>query len=96
MQNGISFQALQPHRLWHPVIFISGGLRPDQVGKIKTILSLLNASEIPEELDLPTFRFHALSGDRKDFFSITVRANWRITFSFEKGKAFRVDLKDYH
>jgi plasmid maintenance system killer protein len=25
-----------------------------------------------------------------------VRANWRIIFRFERGKAFDVDLVDYH
>jgi plasmid maintenance system killer protein len=25
-----------------------------------------------------------------------VRANWRIVFRFERGKAFDVDLLDYH
>ena len=35
-------------------------------------------------------------GDLKGFWSLTVRANWRITFRFADGKAFDVDLVDYH
>jgi plasmid maintenance system killer protein len=27
---------------------------------------------------------------------VTVRANWRLTFSFEAGDASDVDLEDYH
>jgi proteic killer suppression protein len=29
-------------------------------------------------------------------FSVTVRANWRITFRFEQGRAYDVHLEDYH
>jgi proteic killer suppression protein len=74
----------------------SSGLRPDFVQKIRQILSALDAAESPEEMDLPTFHFHALKGDRKDTYSVTVRANWRITFKFENGAACGVDLEDYH
>ncbi len=72
------------------------GLNPDLVGKIKAILSALEAAEAPEELDLPGFRLHRLTGDRRGTFAVTVRANWRITFRFEQGKASDVHLEDYH
>jgi len=32
----------------------------------------------------------------KDFWSVTVRANWRIIFRFVNGKVLDVDLVDYH
>lgn len=73
-----------------------GGLPTDQIAKIKRILSSLDAAETPEELDLPTFHFHPLIGDRKGYYSVTVRANWRITFKFEHGKALDVNFEDYH
>jgi toxin HigB-1 len=72
------------------------GLDSERVVKIKKILSSIEAAESPEELDLPTFHFHPLTGDRKGFFSITIRANWRITFRFEHGNAYDVNLEDYH
>jgi proteic killer suppression protein len=37
-----------------------------------------------------------LKGDRRGFWAVTVRANWRIVFRFEEGKAFDVDFLDYH
>ncbi len=37
-----------------------------------------------------------MDGDLKGFWSVTVRANWRIIFRFESGNAFEVDLLDYH
>lgn len=47
-------------------------------------------------MNVPTFRLHLLKGERKGFFSVTVRANWRIIFRFEDGDAFDVDFVDYH
>ena len=44
----------------------------------------------------PTFRLHELKGDRKDTWSVTVQANWRITFRFSGGDADDVDYEDYH
>jgi toxin HigB-1 len=49
-----------------------------------------------EGLDRPTFRLHPLTGDRKGFWAVTVRANWRIVFRFVDGKALDVDFVDYH
>jgi proteic killer suppression protein len=28
--------------------------------------------------------------------AVTVRANWRVTFRFQGGDAYDVDLEDYH
>jgi toxin HigB-1 len=39
---------------------------------------------------------HPLKGDLKGYWSLTVRANWRIVFRFADGKASDVDLVDYH
>jgi toxin HigB-1 len=45
---------------------------------------------------LPTFGLHALKGDLKGYWAATVRANRRVIFRFEDGKALDVDLVDYH
>ena len=72
------------------------GVNPEHVRKIRQILAALYAAQMIEALNLPTFRLHPLTGNLKGFWSITVRANWRIIFRFENGKAFDVDLVDYH
>ena len=72
------------------------GVNPEHVRKIGQILAALYAAQTIEALDLPTFRLHPLTGNLKGFWSITVRANWRVIFRFENGKAFDVDLVDYH
>ena len=47
-------------------------------------------------MDLPGFRLHPLKGDLKGFWSVNVRANWRIIFRFEETDVFDVELIDYH
>ena len=72
------------------------GIRPDLADAVKRILTVLDAADAPHALDLPGYRLHRLKGDRKGFWAVTVRANWRITFRFEDGHAHDVDLTDYH
>jgi len=64
--------------------------------RIETILAALDVATKIADLDRPSFRLHALSGDRKGQWSMTVRANWRITFRFADGEPSEVDFADYH
>ena len=45
---------------------------------------------------MPGYRLHQLKGDRKEFWSIRISANWRMVFRFDGGDVFEVDLVDYH
>jgi proteic killer suppression protein len=47
-------------------------------------------------MDLPGFRLHALKGERKGWWALTVHANWRVIFRFEDANADDVDYIDYH
>jgi len=47
-------------------------------------------------MDLPGWRLHPLKGDLAGFWSVTIQANWRITFRFQEGAATDVDYLDYH
>jgi proteic killer suppression protein len=58
--------------------------------------SFLEAADSPEDMALPMFRFHPLTGDRRGSYSVTVKANWRVTFRFHNGAAHDVNLEDYH
>jgi toxin HigB-1 len=71
-------------------------LPSDMLLRIKIILSTLHAAEDIEGVNLPSFRLHPLKGDFKEYYAVTVRANWRIIFSFKGGAAFNVDFIDYH
>ena len=71
-------------------------IRPDLVEKVENILAVLDAVQTVQDMDLPGFRLHPLTGDLKGFWAVTVRANWRLIFRFERGRALDVDLVDYH
>jgi proteic killer suppression protein len=71
-------------------------LRPDMVARIRVLLAALDAANSIEGMNRPSFRLHPLKGDLKGFWSVAVRANWRIIFRFENGRALDVDFVDYH
>lgn len=72
------------------------GVNPEHAGKLRNILARLAASSVVADMDLPGFRLHALKGERKGFWAVTVRANWRVVFRFDDGHAEDVDYVDYH
>ena len=72
------------------------GVNAEHVRKLRQILALLDAAQNVDALDYTTFRLHPLKGDLKGFWSLTVRANWRVISHFEDGNASDVDLVDYH
>ena len=47
-------------------------------------------------MDLPGFRLHALAGELKGHYAVSVSGNWRVTFRFEDNMAADVDYVDYH
>ena len=79
--------------------FITGtkkGIQPEHAEKIARVLDRLDASTSPVDMNLPGYRLHELKGRDAGIWSVTVRANWRITFEFIGQDAFVVDYRDYH
>ncbi len=72
------------------------GIRPDLVDMVQEMLTALDDAVTPQELNLPGYRLHPRKGDLKGFWSVTVRANWRIIFRFDGTDALDVELIDYH
>ena len=66
------------------------------MSRIRRILSDLDAAVQPGDLQLPGYRLHPLTGDRRGQWSVRVSGNWRIVFRFEDGVAVDVTLIDYH
>lgn len=66
------------------------------VAKVERILQRLDEITDPEQMALPGYRLHPLSGDLRGFWSVTVNGNWRVIFRFEDGQPRNVDLIDYH
>jgi toxin HigB-1 len=72
------------------------GIRPDLVDTVEDILARLDQATMPQALNLPGYRLHPLKGELQGFWSVTVRANWRIIFRFGETDASDVELIDYH
>ena len=80
-------------------LFVDGGrrgLQANMIDKIENILAVLSRARVPLDMNLPGFRLHPLKGRLKGFWSVTVRANWRVIFRFRDGHVWDVDLIDYH
>lgn len=71
-------------------------IRPDLLDTIEDILGRLDVAAAPQALNLPGYRLHPLKGNLQGFWSVTVRANWRIIFRFDGPDAVDVELTDYH
>lgn len=72
------------------------GVNADHAPKLRRILARLDTVKVVSDLDLPGYRLHALKGDLRGYYSVTVQANWRVIFRFEQGGASDVDYVDYH
>jgi proteic killer suppression protein len=74
----------------------ASGIRPDLLDKVRTILAQLDEAQTIEDMRVTSFHLHPLKGNMKGLWSVTLRANWRIVFSFADGNAGDVELIDYH
>ena len=72
------------------------GLNAQHVEKIQRVLLYLDRASDPRDMALPGWRLHPLKGELAGFWSVTIKANWRIVFRFENGDVTDVDYVDYH
>jgi toxin HigB-1 len=66
------------------------------VPKLRRVLFRLHSATVSEDMNQPGYALHPLRGDFSGFWSVRVSGNWRVTFRFEDGQAFDIDLVDYH
>ena len=60
-------------------------------------LAVLNSAETLQDLaNLRSNRFEALSGDRKNQFSMRINRQWRICFRWKEDGPFDVEIVDCH
>lgn len=66
--------------------------------RIVDMIAFVDAAGSFDELAVPpNFGFHALSGDRKGTYAMTVTRNWRLTFTkVDEQTIADLDLEDYH
>ncbi|MBI5427509.1 MAG: type II toxin-antitoxin system RelE/ParE family toxin [Nitrospinae bacterium] len=77
----------------------ASGLPPSVVEKVRNIVTFLREMGDASELrDIPSWKAHQLSSDRKGTWSLAVTRNWRITFKIDrnKGEILDLDYEDYH
>lgn len=58
-------------------------------------LDALDRASAPGDMNVQGFDFHALHG-KPVRYTVHVNGPWCITFEFEDGDAYRVDLEQYH
>lgn len=72
-------------------------IAPSTVDKLRKMLAFLQDMEDPSELRaLGIWRAHRLVGDRKDFWSLHVTRNWRLTFYIAGDEIVDLRIEDYH
>ncbi len=77
----------------------TSGLSPSIVEKARNIVTFLQEmGDVKELREIPSWKAHQLSGDRKGTWSLMVTRNWRITFKVDqdKGEIFDLNFEDYH
>ena len=68
------------------------------IERLRRMLAYIDAADSLGELAVPpNFGLHALTGNRKGTWSMTLTRNWRLTFTVgENGALTELDLEDYH
>lgn len=79
--------------------FVTGNVADIQAHhakRLRLLLAALNTAEVIEDMYLPGYKLHSLKGALHGRWSITVNANWRMTFEFVDGNVHVLDYEDYH
>jgi proteic killer suppression protein len=63
--------------------------------KAGRVLSTLDAATMPEDMQLPGFRFHGLNTLPKRY-AVDASRNYQITWTWENGHALDVDIEVHH
>ena len=75
----------------------SKSLEPDVFRRAVRRLEYVHLAKTIHDLRVPpSNRLHALKGDRKGQYAISINEKWRICFHFVDGDAYDVEITDYH
>lgn len=72
------------------------GIQSNHARKLRMQLAALDTAQSIDDMDIPGYRLHQLTGNRRGIWTITVNANWRLTFVFEEGNVYILNYEDYH
>lgn len=59
-------------------------------------MTRLDIAKGADDMNVPGWGLHPLTGNLAQHYAVTVNGNWRLTFKFEDGDAVLVDYQDYH
>lgn len=79
--------------------YLSGskkGIQASHSNRLRMQLAALDTAQSLDDMDIPGYRLHQLTGNRKGVWSVTVSGNWRITYKFTDGNVYIVNYEDYH
>jgi proteic killer suppression protein len=71
-------------------------LQPQHIGKIRLIVTRLDAATTVSDMNAPGYRLHPLTGELRAFWSVKVDKNCRIVFRLVGEDIHDVDYLDYH
>ena len=68
--------------------------------RAKALLTIMHATTTLDDLRIqgepPNIRLHKLRGDRRDYWSVTIKLPWCIAFKFQNGEFSEVMIENYH
>jgi proteic killer suppression protein len=91
-----TFRSRQLERYWTKGD--ARGLPADHLKRVRLRLTALENAAAPEEMNVPGWHFHRLTGAMRGRYSVRVTGNWRLTFAWDDNgaAAIDVDYEDYH
>jgi proteic killer suppression protein len=91
----LSFGSKETEKIWNGERV---GKLPNDVQETgRRKLRMLNNSQNMHDLKIPpSNRLEKLSGNLKDYYSMRINDQWRITFKWQNGNASEVKITDYH
>jgi proteic killer suppression protein len=71
-------------------------IAPHLRARIERRLDALDQAMAPDDMNIPGFDFHGLTGDRKGTYTVHVNGPWCVTFRWDGQDAVDVNLENYH
>ena len=75
---------------------IRKGVQAKHIDKLEAILDLLDAADTITVMNFPGSNLHLLQPKKDQRWAVKVSGNWRVTFIFVDGDAYKVNYEDYH
>ncbi|NEQ98587.1 MAG: Killer protein [Cyanothece sp. SIO2G6] len=72
------------------------GVPGNLMNRARVRLEAIDSAAVVGDIRISSYGLHELKGNREGTWSVKVSGNWRITFRFQDGNAYDVDIEDYH